>query len=169
MDEIHDPSDMVDAELDDTMARVFRAMQKELENIAYELGARADRASNSADRCRSRLERPSLLRDIRVRMDHGESEADAIAAVARIKEAPEISVAYGWKEHLRTSARAQRWLRDREIMRLAWIGISNAEIAARMKLGRGTVARIIADRLDRAQTHGGLLSIAPCAGSRWTP
>lgn len=93
---------------------------------------------------------------IRAAVDAGGDADTASEKLAQAHGLPAATVALWWREHVRTAASARLWARDREIMRLAWTGRTNREIAdALPRLGHrriapGSVSRIIRQRLKGA-------------------
>lgn len=144
----------------DAYASTLRAAARELAQEAARLAHAADVQVSLASHARRMAELPRLLKAVRNELDTWKRpEAEALAHVAHCAEFPLPTLAAAWAEHLTRSTAARRWVRDRELMRLAWAGHSNAAIAQRLHLHPKSVSRILQTKLKsgRALTPG-----APC-------
>ncbi|HLY06084.1 MAG TPA: hypothetical protein VKR31_10080 [Rhizomicrobium sp.] len=136
-------------------ARALEAAARELESEATRL-RRAAAVQEDLESHAERMESvPRALRQVRLRMDRGVPEASAIAQAADIFELPPASLAVWWRESIDRTRHGERWRRDREIMRLAWAGKTNAEIGKLVKLAPGSVSRVIRAKIR----EGALLGI----------
>lgn len=71
------------------------------------------------------------------------STESAIAAAARDLNLPDFTVAGWWKHYINRRDSAARQERDRVIIDLVRLGVTNKDIAARLGIGKNTVTRAI--------------------------
>jgi ATP/maltotriose-dependent transcriptional regulator MalT len=128
-------------------AASLSAAAEMLEREAARLRQRADTDSKVATWHREMWAIPDMLDDVRSWVKRGDTEQQAIERIARHKDLKPEIVAYHYAAELKQSRSAQLWRRDREIMRLAWAGKTNAEIGARVGLIAKSVSRIVSEHL----------------------
>lgn len=80
---------------------------------------------------------------IRLKIDSGLSEQDAIAKVVTETRLPEATISARWRLHKKRTLRSYDKFRDEKIMRLKRRGLTNAEIAQKIGLSKSQIGRII--------------------------
>ena len=80
---------------------------------------------------------------IRLKIDNGLSEQEAIAKVVIETHLPEATISARWRLHKKRNLRSYDKFRDEKIMRLKRRGHTNAEIAQKIGLSRSQIGRII--------------------------
>jgi DNA-directed RNA polymerase specialized sigma subunit len=83
-----------------------------------------------------------------------QSEDDAIMQVAQALATTPESVRHHWAAHKKDEARQARLIRDREILKMARKGLSNAEIARRFGISRPYVSKIVSRDFRRFARYG---------------
>ena len=129
------------------MARALEKAAAELEQDAVRLRRQAELETSGAAWLETMSDIPQLLDQVRIWIAKGRSDADALAFVAETAGLPVGTLAHYLSEDERSRYGARKWRRDREIMRRAWAGASNKELAALTGLRAKSVSRIVAGKL----------------------
>lgn len=80
---------------------------------------------------------------IKLKIDKGMPEQEAIVKVASETRLPEVTISARWRLHKKRNLRSYDKFRDEKIMRLKRRGHTNAEIAQKIGLSRSQIGRII--------------------------
>lgn len=129
-------------------ANALNAAAKELAAHAKRLEHQASSEERYADWLQRRETLPDLCREVAELLDAGRDQADAIAFVAEHGEVRADHLAWAFECFITRTRTGKLWHRDREIMRLAWAGKTNGEIAERLGLHPKSVSRIIRLKLN---------------------
>lgn len=142
-------SDREIAELEDAARMLARS--------ARQLTRDAERKRRQAEQARKAARPRRIARDYLDMIDRGLAPEDALAAAAAAHGVPLETVRHFARRLLRSDASARRWLRNREIFRLAARGWSNADIARQVGLRNpASVSRIVQAELQKT-TGGGIV------------
>lgn len=80
---------------------------------------------------------------VRLKIDEGMTEQEAIAKVVSETRLPEATISARWRLHKKRNLRSYDKFRNEKIMRLKRRGHTNAEIAQKIGLSRSQIGRII--------------------------
>jgi DNA-binding NarL/FixJ family response regulator len=142
---------LTDARKYDAQAEALARAARELEQEVFRLRLEAKRTEDYAAECREYIYRPEYLRQLRRAIERGATEPEAIAEVASKNDLAPWLVSNWWNEALENSKSARTWRRNREIMRLAWAGKTNEQIARAVGMSKNSISRIIQDRLNNRE------------------
>jgi DNA-binding NarL/FixJ family response regulator len=128
-------------------ARTLFAAAETLEREAQAIRRAAEVRQSVADHLAKLETIPAALKQVRAFVDMGYAEDQAREVVADQYGLRPDALAHWQAQQERADKAADKWRRDREIMRLAWSGKTNAEIGGLHRLAPKTVSRIIAQTL----------------------
>lgn len=128
-------------------ARALKAAAKILIHEAETMARAAESNEALADHQETMDQISEAIENVRASIDRG---ADLEQTIARVAEAhqlrPDTLAAY-WRDYIANDFQMKLWRRNREVMRLAWTGKTNAQIGRLVGLRHSSVSRIIRAKL----------------------
>lgn len=133
------------------LAKIYQQMAEDLLDQVKEADATKDLWKRQGKRVDVRHGIPdAMIAELQI----VHSEDDAIQIVAAKLQTTPSAVAYNWKAYKKEQERELRLLRDREILKMARAGKSNAEIARRYGISRPYVSKIVKRDFRKLARYG---------------